>query len=249
VLAIAECLFCGRRDGGFTSREHIFPESLTTDIPEAILPPGVVCDRCNNGPLASLDEALCDFLPLTMRRLTLGITNKRGQIPTVRGVGGRVEPMNPDDVAPGDSHGLRFVDNDSRRPIATFGPHGKGRVDLSGGRRLEPRYISELSRALLKIGFEQAFLDHGASTRTPGFRGLRERVLGIRDHHGIFATAKEVNVDDCAVHLTYGIDDARGTLPYVVARVFGITLVTVDPFEPPSEEWANHDPGWSLLPF
>jgi hypothetical protein len=51
------CLFCKSSDGDFTSREHIFPETVgNTDL--AMLPPGVVCDRCNNGPLARLDKAL-----------------------------------------------------------------------------------------------------------------------------------------------------------------------------------------------
>src|SRR5688572_25775127 len=44
------CLFCRRHDGGFLSEEHIFSEGLgNTDY---VLPPGIVCDRCNSGPLA-----------------------------------------------------------------------------------------------------------------------------------------------------------------------------------------------------
>lgn len=37
------CIFCRRHDGGFTSREHVFPESLGNE--EVVLPRGVVCDR------------------------------------------------------------------------------------------------------------------------------------------------------------------------------------------------------------
>ena len=49
------CLFCRQRDGGFSSEEHIFPESLIGDADR--LPKGLVCDRCNHGPLSQLDEA------------------------------------------------------------------------------------------------------------------------------------------------------------------------------------------------
>src|SRR5689334_21444546 len=56
------CLFCRRADGGFTSREHIFSEALG-NFDEHVLPPGVVCDRCNNEKLSAADEALIGFQP------------------------------------------------------------------------------------------------------------------------------------------------------------------------------------------
>jgi hypothetical protein len=37
------CIFCRRHDGGFTRREHVFPESLGNET--VILEPGIVCDR------------------------------------------------------------------------------------------------------------------------------------------------------------------------------------------------------------
>lgn len=78
MSAVRRCLFCRRDDGGFVSREHIFPETIgNTDL--AMLPPGVVCDRCNNGPLAALGQTLCAYLPIAMRRAVLGMTNKAGK--------------------------------------------------------------------------------------------------------------------------------------------------------------------------
>jgi hypothetical protein len=76
------CLFCRRGDGGFTSQEHIFPESLGNT--EKLLPVGVVCDRCNHEVLSPLDEALCDFGPVSMMRTIYGIPSKRGQMPSFR---------------------------------------------------------------------------------------------------------------------------------------------------------------------
>src|SRR4051794_3129220 len=76
------CLFCRNSDGSFRSQEHVFPESLGNKT--LVLPVGVVCDRCNNGPLAQVDKALCDFMPIAMRRTTLGIQSKSGVVPQFR---------------------------------------------------------------------------------------------------------------------------------------------------------------------
>jgi len=76
------CLFCKRKDGGFTTQEHIFPESLGNT--ELVLPPGVVCDRCNNEKLSTLDQTICDFMPISLRRTMLGIPSKAGKIPGFR---------------------------------------------------------------------------------------------------------------------------------------------------------------------
>lgn len=84
------CIFCGEASDQSKSREHIIPESLGNA--EHILPPGVVCDGCNNyfavkieGPLLSSDH----FVHLRHR---LDLLNKRGLPTPVRGVypGGRI---------------------------------------------------------------------------------------------------------------------------------------------------------------
>src|SRR5580704_10566091 len=91
------CLFCRRSDGGFTSTEHAFPESLGNS--ELVLPPGVVCDRCNNGILSQLDQEICNFAPIAMRRTVLGIESKSGKLPLLRCVQGTVEHVPGSDGA------------------------------------------------------------------------------------------------------------------------------------------------------
>lgn len=183
MLRAHRCLFCRQRDGGFTSREHIFPETVgNTDL--AMLPPAVVCDKCNNGPLAVLDQSLCAHLPIAMRRAMLGISNKAGKGATVRFAQGRIEPLPMEEVAPGDSHGLRFVDPGSGRPLVRDVSPGVGlqlKIEGQGGRRLTPRYFSELSRSILKIGFELAYLDYGDELFEPRFDRVRGAILGVRD--------------------------------------------------------------------
>ncbi len=135
---------CRAGDGGFTSREHPFPESLgNTDI---LLPAGVVCDRCNHGPLAVLDQTICDFMPIKVRRTMLGVASKAGSVPSTRSSTGVVEHIGPGE--------LRFNQNSRRdmlREVFRDGDRVRLHADLRGGRRMTPRYGSELSRSLLKM--------------------------------------------------------------------------------------------------
>jgi hypothetical protein len=90
------CLFCRRTDGGFTTAEHALPESLGNT--EVVLPNCVVCDRCNNGVLSDLDNALADFLPIKFRRTALGVVSKSGKVPVTRFSKGRVTNRGRDPV-------------------------------------------------------------------------------------------------------------------------------------------------------
>ncbi|MFQ5585689.1 MAG: HNH endonuclease [Thermodesulfobacteriota bacterium] len=49
-----QCIYCKTKDGKFESEEHVYPESLGNR--EIILPPGSVCDSCNNNVLSALDN-------------------------------------------------------------------------------------------------------------------------------------------------------------------------------------------------
>jgi hypothetical protein len=136
------CLFCLKSDGGFTSREHALPESLGNQ--DLILPPGVVCDRCNTTTLSELDQLLCDFFPIKMRRTMLGIESKAGKVPTTKVMTGSVEHIGP--------NSLRFNQNGTKPLLWEAGRDADGihlRMEASGGGRMTPRYVAKLSRAVL----------------------------------------------------------------------------------------------------
>ena len=76
------CIFCKSSDGPFKSREHIVPESLGNTT--AILEPGIVCDLCNNGPLAVVDKYLLEQEYIDFMRVWLNIPNKSGIVPEAR---------------------------------------------------------------------------------------------------------------------------------------------------------------------
>jgi hypothetical protein len=81
------CLFCREHGGGFVSREHVFSEGLgNNDHADDLktLPPGVVCDRCNNGPLGLGGEALVNFAPIAMLRGERRLGSKSGKAPLAK---------------------------------------------------------------------------------------------------------------------------------------------------------------------
>lgn len=227
MSAVRRCLFCRRDDGGFVSREHIFPETIgNTDL--AMLPPGVVCDRCNNGPLAALDQTLCAYLPIAMRRAVLGMTNKAGKRTTLRFAQGRVEPMPNEEVAPGDSHGVRIADSGPHRTLVrdlSDGDEIRLRLEGQCGRRLTPRFFSELSRSILKIGFELAFLDHDDTLLELRFDRVRDAILGVGDHSGAVALALSGDAIDVRLQGYYMLDEISG-LGGVAVNILGVQLMT-----------------------
>lgn len=74
-----QCIYCLETTGTFNSEEHIFPESLGND--ELILPKGYVCDECNNGILAILDNYLLKFEPVAFLQVYFVPYTKQGKLP------------------------------------------------------------------------------------------------------------------------------------------------------------------------
>lgn len=74
------CIYCLSSEGTFGSEEHIVPESLGND--EFVLPRGLVCDACNNGVLAGLDNALLRFEPIALSQVIYVPYTKGGRLPS-----------------------------------------------------------------------------------------------------------------------------------------------------------------------
>lgn len=156
------CLFCRRTDGGVRTQEHIFPESMGND--ELVIPPGVVCDRCNNRTLSILDQVICEFMPVKLRRTMLGIHSKAGKIPTTNVTTGSIKNLGPGSLSLESSTKSPML-----RELERHGEAVKLELKFSGGRRMTANYGSELSRALLKATLECAWIDHGEVMFEPRF--------------------------------------------------------------------------------
>lgn len=73
------CLFCHKDSSGSSGVEHVLPESLGNTT--LVLPPGIVCDACNNYFARKVEGPLLGSDPLLSLRHFENIPNKRGGIP------------------------------------------------------------------------------------------------------------------------------------------------------------------------
>lgn len=95
------CIFCGKESSGSRSSEHIIPESLWNR--KHVLPPGVVCDGCNNYFAVEVEKPFLESPAIRRLRFQQVIPNKRGKVPAIKGLmlpGFEIELIrsrNPDD--------------------------------------------------------------------------------------------------------------------------------------------------------
>jgi hypothetical protein len=217
------CLFCLESHGGFTSVEHPIPESLGNT--ELVLPKGVACDRCNNGPLAALDQCLADFMPLRLRRTTLGLPNKLGNVPATVFQDARLELVEGRPALTGPApRSWQLEQVDPRDPRWSVGT-----ATLTGGRPLIGQHAAQISRALLKVGFEAAWTDLGERLMEEDFDDLRTLILGQRRQPGYVFMVNHLDESDTGhfIHYDAAADAETGKAHlYVAAKMLGVYMVT-----------------------
>lgn len=78
------CVFCKNDSSDSRSVEHIIPESLGNL--SHILPPGVVCDKCNNYFATKVEKPFLETDAIRQLRFQQSVPNKRGRLPEMEGV-------------------------------------------------------------------------------------------------------------------------------------------------------------------
>lgn len=78
------CIFCKAPSATSVSVEHIIPESLGNV--DHILPKGWVCDSCNNYIAREVEKPFLDSAYGKTIRFEMAVANKRGRIPTIKGL-------------------------------------------------------------------------------------------------------------------------------------------------------------------
>lgn len=232
------CLFCRQSDGGFTSVEHVFPESLGNK--EVILPVGVVCDRCNHQSLSPLDAALCDFAPVAMMRTMYGVESKAGKRPVFKFDNGTLASDSPGNVQ-------LQLDSAKWQQTGLPAPPGHQAFSFTGMRHdMTAKRLEKVHRALTKIALECAWLDLGEERLlSSDFDRERSMVLA-GGHHGYLILPKQGvpehrSVSIHIVHARRTSDDA----PHmgIIANILGVYLVTdtlkVAPAEAVPEDFAS----------
>lgn len=189
-MEMGPCIYCRRTEGPFVSREHPLPEGLGNK--EIMLPRGVVCDPCNNGPLARLDDTLLNFAPVASLRVFQGVPTKSGGYPHARFSNVHLAQVGPSD--------LHLVSQSGKRSIRE--QPGGFRVEMAG-RRLTPRYLANLARFMHKATLGLMFLDHGRKyVLDPRFDEIR-RIVGGADFEGYLLLCKAMGEPTPEVRFTY----------------------------------------------
>ena len=134
------CALCSSQEG-FTTREHIVPESLGNDV--LVLPPGWVCDLCNNVCSAFESRALHNSI-LGFERCRLGVVTKKAK-PAKATVGGIEWIALPDEPPNVLSANVHHKQTPNRLPLLSHGMTAFKVHDKSN---------ADISRLLLKIGVE-----------------------------------------------------------------------------------------------
>ena len=78
------CLFCKEDSSNSRSIEHIVPESLGNK--SHVLPPRVVCDRCNNYFARKVEKPFLESTAIMRLRFDQELQSKRGIIPPAQAV-------------------------------------------------------------------------------------------------------------------------------------------------------------------
>jgi hypothetical protein len=78
------CIFCKKDSSGSKAVEHILPESLGNE--EHTLPPGVVCDPCNNYFASAIEQPVLESGHFVTARFNALIPNKRRRMPALSGI-------------------------------------------------------------------------------------------------------------------------------------------------------------------
>jgi hypothetical protein len=217
-LHVRGCLFCLRSDGGFTSREHVVSEALGNN--EYILPPGVVCDRCNNQALAIVDEALVNFPPITLLRGERGLPSKAGKAVASKW-GNATIYWGPERGALNVVGGRKAV-----RDMQTDGKTSRGTIELRTGGPITAKRISRMVRSIWKSTLEFVYLDYGAEAAfDPGFDDVRQAVLHDGSHGWALLLKESNTIPDVVLTYEPRIVEGRAALPTMM-NIFGVRFLT-----------------------
>lgn len=180
ILTKPKCIYCLQTTGSFKSEEHIFPESLGND--ELILPRGYVCDKCNNGVLSQLDNALIKFEPIAFLQVQLVPHTKDGSLPKANFQNMTLERTSP-------TH-IKVVAKDKTGTVQNKTPIGDDWYSFSLNMRGKPvtqKSIKILGRALFKIALGIIALSQGREQACNAkYDAARKFILGKSEFNNNF---------------------------------------------------------------
>jgi len=194
------------------------PESLGNK--QLILPKGIVCDVCNNGVLAQLDNCLLEFEIIKFLRVYFRIPNKAGQYPegkfgnmkmrvTPTGIHVDIDKLTKKHYVPGPvqpDHSIKFTLN------------MRGKKDTVAWRK-------KFARSLYKIGLGILCLQDAEFAYSGRFDEVRQIILGKQDFSGYFILrASTPTPNGHITHRLLGAPDGDNIVMFQV-NLFGTEFV------------------------
>lgn len=146
-----DCIFCKSDSRESRSIEHVIPESLGNT--EHTLPPGVVCDKCNNYFACKVEGPLLADPYFRYLCFRTAIISKKGRAPRVRGIHmqSRIEvELSRDLDGSGVGVGVAF-EKDERRWIESVRGSTTGKLIIPTPTAPDQRLVS---RFLAKVALE-----------------------------------------------------------------------------------------------
>lgn len=212
VPAVPQCLYCLKRDRPFTGQEHIIPQGLGND--HLVLPRGVTCDPCNNGPLSVLDSAFLKFDPVAMMRTFRGVPTKQGALPNALFGNAALWRRCPSDVE---------ITTNSRKAITPI--PGGVRLNLIG-REVTPPRTAQLVRWMFKATLGCTYIDRGRFlAMSPDFDEVRRIVLGA-PFHGYLAMRKSARPHESVQFSHWPVEVGGKATVLAMIDVFGVSMAT-----------------------
>jgi len=222
---MGKCIFCKSETGTFSTREHILPESLCGGD-WAILPDGLLCDKCQNHFGSSIEQqALADY-PFTFFRVFLGIPTKRGKAPWFDSWEGTIRT--------------------SMRPGSfDYGPSEFFKDAVQRGHKSQIRLLAHplkphmVCRFLLKMGLEVVAVDNPQDIFKKKFDKARRLALtGERSDEWWYLQYEDISAADSyirgAVNLGEWADNIKLEVAMIEAgaEVFHLKLLYIELFTP-----------------
>jgi hypothetical protein len=152
------CLFCRNKYAPSTKEQHITSKSLGNDASaglvdhELVLPPGVVCDKCNGRRLSRVEKALVEWPPISIFRALTQTRNRKGSLV---------------DAVPN----TRWTVYQSPKDPRDFVLATRGSTNRESGR-------DDVARALCKIALETRWLKDPSDAAHARWDAIRKAALG-----------------------------------------------------------------------
>ena len=188
VQANNKCIYCLTEDNSFTSQEHVYPESLGND--QIILPPGHVCDECNNERLSILDNELVESDIISYLRFQFVQYNpKTGEFPKVKYQNATMEKTHPRKIV------IKATDIRSKKQFFHDKKEGdKVHINFQSKGRKKFDH-QQLGRALYKIALGIVCWQHGSEKALDEkYNPARDFILGKRDFQNYLVFPKKCTV-------------------------------------------------------